>query len=170
MKKTFFTLMLVLASTLVMNAQSLTGKQWCTKIADEDGQDIALVLNFEKNGSCEVVLAAEEDLKEDGVPIEIFAGVNIPGTYTLNDKDLKLNLNKGKTTVEIDYEIKGMDAKTKSMMDKQIRSELDGMKSEFKKMMLDGMPSLDNMKIVSLDNKKLVVTLSVGAEVTFYAK
>ena len=109
-------------------------------------------------------------MKEEGVPIELFAGVNIPGTYTVNDKDLKLNLNKGKTTVNIDYDIKGMDAKTKSLMDEQIKSELESIKGEFKKMMLDGMPSLDNMKIVSLDNSKLVVTLSVGAEVTFYAK
>ena len=170
MKKTFFTLMFVLASTIVMNAQSLTGKQWCTKIADEDGKDIVMALNFEKNGSCEVVLAAEQDMKEDGVPIEIFAGVNIPGTYTLNDKDLSLKLNKGKTTVEIDYDIKGMDAKTKKLMDNQIRSDLDGLKDEFKKLMLDGMPNLDNMKIVSIDNKRLVVTLSVGAELTFYAK
>ena len=153
-----------------MNAQSLTGKQWCTKIADEDGKDIVMALNFEKNGSCEVVLAAEQDMKEDGVTIEIFAGVNIPGTYTLNDKDLSLKLNKGKTTVEIDYDIKGMDSKTKKMMDKQIRSDLDGLKDEFKKLMLNGMPNLDNMKIVSLDSKKLVVTLSVGAELTFYAK
>lgn len=127
-------------------------------------------MNFENNGSCEVVLATEQDLKEEGVPIELFAGVNIPGTYTVNDKDLKLNLNKGKTTVNIDYNIKGMDAKTKSLMDEQIKSELESIKGEFKKMMLDGMPSLDNMKIVSLDNSKLVVTLSVGAEVTFYAK
>lgn len=127
-------------------------------------------MNFENNGSYEVVLATEQDLKEEGVPIELFAGVNIPGTYTVNDKDLKLNLNKGKTTVNIDYNIKGMDAKTKSLMDEQIKSELESIKGEFKKMMLDGMPSLDNMKIVSLDNSKLVVTLSVGAEVTFYAK
>lgn len=170
MKKTIFTLMFVLASTLVINAQSLTGKQWCTKIADEDGQEIVLILSFEENGSCEVVMAVEEDMKEDGVPIELYAGVAIPGTYTLNGKDIKLNLNKGKTNVEIDYDIKGMDAKTKSLMDKQIRSEIDGMKGEFKKMMLDGMPNMDNIKIVSLDNKKLVVTLSVGAELTFYAK
>lgn len=162
--------MLVLVSVMAVNAQSLTGKKWCTKIADEDGQDIALILNFENNGSCEVVLATEQDLKEEGVPIELFAGVNIPGTYTVNDKDLKLNLNKGKTTVNIDYNIKGMDAKTKSLMDEQIKSELESIKGEFKKMMLDGMPSLDNMEIVSLDNSKLVVTLSVGAEVTFYAK
>ena len=127
-------------------------------------------MNFENNGSYEVVLATEQDLKEEGAPIELFAGVNIPGTYTVNDKDLKLNLNKGKTTVNIDYDIKGMDAKTKSLMDEQIKSELESIKGEFKKMMLDGMPSLDNMKIVSLDNSKLVVTLSVGAEVTFYAK
>ena len=44
------------------------------------------------------------------------------------------------------------------------------MKGEVKKFMLEGMPNLDDMKIVSLDNKKLVVKLSVGTEVTFYAK
>ena len=169
MKKTIFTLMLVLVSAIAVNAQSLTGKKWCTKIADEDGQEIALIFNFENNGSCQVVMATEEGLKEDGVPIELYAGISIPGTYTLNDKNLKLSLNKGNSTVDIDYDIKGMDAKTKSLMDKQIRQDLDDMKGEFKTMMLNGMPNLDNMKIVSLDNSKLIVTLSVGVELTFYA-
>ncbi len=81
-----------------------------------------------------------------------------------------MKLNKGNATVTVDYEFKGMDAKTKALMDKQIRPELDGMKGEIKKMVLDGMPSLNNMKVVSLDNKKLVVTLSVGVELPFYAK
>ncbi len=170
MKKSFFTLMLIIASTLVINAQSLTGKNWCTVINDEDGEPITMVMKFESNGDCEVIMAAEQQLKEDGVPYAIAFGVNIPGNYTYNDKNLDVKLNKGNATVTVDYEFKGMDAKTKALMDKQVRPELDGMKGEIKKMVLDGMPSLENMKVVSLDSKKLVVTLSVGAEVPFYAK
>ena len=170
MKKTLFTLLLIIASIVTVNAQSLTGKYWCTAINDEDGEPITMVMKFENNGACEVIMAAEQQLKEDGVPYSIAFSVNIPGNYTNNDKNLDVKLNKGNATVKVDYEFKGMDAKTKELMDKQIRPELDSMKGEIKKMILDGMPSLENMKVVSLDNKKLVVTLSVGVDLPFYAK
>ena len=83
-------------------------------------------------------------MKEDGVPITITGSVSVPGTYTLNDKDLVMDLDRSKAEVDFDYEIKGMDAKTKAKMDKQIRGELNGMKGEFKKTMLDGMPKMHN--------------------------
>ena len=62
-----------------------------------------------------------------------------------------------------------MDAKTKALMDKQIRGELNGMKGEFKKTMLDGMPKMHNMKIVKLTNKELVLKIDNGREMPFYA-
>jgi hypothetical protein len=40
MKKSLFTLMLMLVSALVINAQSLTAHQWGTKLADDDGKDV----------------------------------------------------------------------------------------------------------------------------------
>ncbi len=85
MKKSIFALMLMIASTLVINAQTLIGKNWCTVINDEDGEPITMVMKFESNGSCEVIMAAEQQLKEDGVPYVIAFGVNIPGNYTYND-------------------------------------------------------------------------------------
>ncbi len=169
MKKTFLTLMLMLVSALVLNAQSLTDKQWGTKLADEDGKDVLVSLSFEKNGTCELLVGAEHQMKEDGVPIDIMGSVSVPGTYTLNGKDLTMYLNRGKAEVDFDYEIKGMDAKTKALMDKQIRNELNSLKGEFKKTMHDGMPKMHNMKIVKLTSKELTLQIDNGREMPFYA-
>ena len=59
MKKTLFTLMLMLVSAFVMNAQSLTAHQWGTKLADDDGKDVLVALAFDKNGTCELLVGAE---------------------------------------------------------------------------------------------------------------
>ena len=80
MKKILFTWLLLLVTALAVHAQSLTGKQWCTVLNDEDGQGVAVALTFEKNGTCEMLIAAQQDMKEDGVPINLVAGVTVPGT------------------------------------------------------------------------------------------
>ncbi len=169
MKISFFTLMLMMVSAIALNAQSLTAHQWGTKLADEDGKDVLVSLSFEKDGTCELLVGAEHQMKEDGVPITIMGSVAVPGTYTLKDKELTMNLNKGKAEVDFDYEIKGMDAKTKAKMDKQIRGDLNGLKGEFKKTMRDGMPKMHNMKIVSLTNKELILEIDNGREMPFFA-
>ena len=169
MKKTLFTLMLMLVSAFVMNAQSLTAHQWGTKLADDDGKDVLVALAFDKNGACELLVGAEHQMKEDGVPITITGSVSVPGTYPLNDKDPTTDLNKSQAEVDFDYEIKGMDAKTKAKMDKQIRNELNGLKSEFKSTMLNGMPKMHKMKIVKLTNKELTLQIDNGKEMPFYA-
>lgn len=105
-----------------------------------------MTLTFEKNGTCEMLVATDYHIKQDGVPITVAGGVTVPGTYTLNGKDLKMNLNRSKAEVEFDYDVKGMDAKTKAIMDKTMEPEFNGMKKEFKDMMLNGMPKMHNMK------------------------
>jgi len=170
MKKLIFTLILMLASVIALNAQSLTGKQWFTKLADEEGTEVIVALAFDENGTCELLVGTEYEMKEDGVPIDIVGSVTVPGTYSLNDKDLIMNLDRGKAEVELDYDIKGMDANTKAKMDKEIRAEIDGLKGDFKKEMLDGMPKMHNMKIVSLESKKLVIKDDEGDEISFYAE
>jgi hypothetical protein len=170
MKKIVFTWMLVLVTALAVHAQSLTGKQWCTVLNDEDGEGIAVALTFEKNGTCEMVIAAQQEMKEEGVPITLMAGVTVPGTYKRDGNDLNTLFDKGKADVEVDYEIKGMDAKTKALLDKQIKAEISTLKEEFKKVLLDGMPKMDHLKIVSLDGKKLVVKNADNQEIPFYAE
>ena len=54
---------------------------------------------------------------EDGQGI---AAVTVPGTYKLDGKDLNNQFDNGKAKVDVDYEIKGMDAKTKSLLSKQL--------------------------------------------------
>ena len=51
MKKTIFTLMLLLASALAVNAQSLTSNPWYTML-EMDGEDAAFVINFNDDGTC----------------------------------------------------------------------------------------------------------------------
>ena len=120
LKRIIFTFLLALVTALAVNAQSLVGKQWCTVLNDEDGQGIAVALTFEKNGSCEMLIATQQDMKEDGVPINLIAAVTVPGTYKLDGKDLNNQFNNAKAKVEVDYEIKGMDAKTKALLNKQL--------------------------------------------------
>ena len=170
MKKSFLTLILTFLSVTFLNAQSLTGKQWYTVFADEEGTDVVVALTFEKNGTCELVIATEYVTKEDGVPITFTGGVTVPGTYTLKDKDLKMNLDRNKAEVELDYEIAGMDANTKALLDKEIGGEINGLKGDFKKEMLDGMPKMHNMKIVSLGSNELVLKDDDGDEIPFYAE
>ena len=170
MKKILFTWMLMLVTVLAVHAQSLTGKQWCTVLNDEDGEGIAVALTFEKNGSCEMLIAAQHDLEEDGAPITLVAGVTVPGTYKRDGNDLNTRFNNGKAKVDVDYEIEGMDAKTKAMLAKQIKGEISTLKKEFKQVLLDGMPSMDHLKIVSLDSKRLVVKNNDDQEIPFFVE
>ena len=177
MKKSLFTLLLMLLSVIALNAQSLTGKRWGTKLIAEDGAEVLVVLIFDKNGTCEMEIGCGQQIEEDGVPIDLMGYVSVPGTYSHNGDDLKMDFNRGKAEVDFDYEImrpvgnhsNRMDAKTKSKMDKQIRSQINGLKGEFKDLMLNGMPKMHNTKIVSLDKKKLVIKDDKGDEIPFYS-
>ena len=170
MKRLFFTLALMFVSAVALNAQSLTGKQWCTKLIAEDGVEVLIALTFDKDGTCEMLVGSEYQIKEDDVPIDMVGMVTVPGTFSHNGKDLKMDLNRKMAEADIDYEIKGMDAKTKSILDKHIKSEINGLKKEFKKVMLNGMPKMHNMKIVSLESKRLIIKDDNGDEIPFYAE
>ena len=168
MKKILFTWLLMLVTALAVNAQNLVGRQWCTVHNDEDGQGNAVALTFEKNGSCEMLIATQQEMKEDGVPITLIAAVTVPGSYKRDGNDLNNQFDNGKAKVEVDYEIKGMDAKTKALLNKQIKGEISTLKAEFKKVLLGGMPKMNNLKIVKLESKRLVVKNDDNQEIPFY--
>ena len=170
MKKILFTWMLMLVTLLAVHAQSLTGRQWCTVLNYEDGEGVAVALTFEKNGTCELLIAAQQEMKEDDVPITLIAGVTVPGTYKRDGNDLNTRFNNGKAKVDVDYEIKGMDAKTKAMLNKEIKGEISTLKKEFRQVLLGGMPKMDNLKIVSLEAKRLVVKNDDNQEIPFYVE
>ena len=162
--------MLMVVSAFAINAQSLTGKEWCTMIPDEDGQQIAVEMKFENNGTCEIELVAVQDMKESGMKMSIAMELDIPGTYKLDGKDLDINLDKDKAKIDFDVDFEGVDAQTKAMMMQMIKPELEKGKAEAKKELFKILPNMGNMKVVSLDNHRLVLADSTGAEMTFYAK
>ena len=170
MKKSVLTIMLVFVSALLLNAQSITGKQWWTKVLADDGSEVYMGFSFEKDQSCTLILSTEYEIKEDGVPITLTGTVGVPGTYTLKDKDLDLNMSRKDAEVNLDYEIKGMDAKTKELMDKQIRDGINELKDEFKNEMLEGLPKLKHLKVVSVKHKELTLKLDSGDELPFIAE
>ncbi|MBP3757496.1 MAG: hypothetical protein J6I61_09485 [Prevotella sp.] len=63
-----------------------------------------------------------------------------------------------------------MDAKTKAMMEKVIGSEVESMKKEFKKIILDGMPKMGNMTVIKLESKRLILKNDDGHEIPFYVE
>ena len=170
MKKTLFTLMLMIASAFAINAQSLTGKEWCTMIPDEDGNQIALEMTFKDNGSCEIELVAVEEMKEIGAKLIIEVEIDIPGTYTLKEDNLNVTLIKEKAKVDFDVDIEGVDAQTKALMKQMIKPELEKNKEEVINESLKSLPALGEMKVVSLDNNRLVLTDASGTKMDFYAK
>lgn len=109
-------------------------------------------------------------MEEEGVPITLVVGVTVPGTYKRDGNDLNTQFNNGKAKVDIDYDIKGMDAKTKAMLNKEIKGEINTLKKEFKQVLLDGMPKMDHLKIVSLDSNRLVVKNDDNQEIPFFVE
>ncbi len=166
MKKTFFTLMLLLASALAVNAQSLTSNPWFTML-EMDGDEAAFVINFDADGTCAIVFGADEVMDEDGMKMTISMTAMVPGTYKLDGKNLSITLDEAGANVDVDYAIEGVDAATKKMMDAMIKPELEKQKPELKKTVMSGMPKMGNMKVVSVSKEKLVLADEEGTEMTF---
>ena len=166
MKKAFFTMMLMLASMLALNAQNLTSNPWYTMLPLDD-EELVFMLNFNDDGTCAIAMAADQVMDEDEMKMTISFTAKVPGTYTLNGKSLKMTLNEDKADVDIDYEIEGIDAATKKMMDSMLKPELEKQKPELKKQIFGGMPDMGNMTLVSVSTDKLVLADENGEEMTF---
>ena len=165
MKKTLLILMLMLASAVVVNAQSLVGK-WCLTFT-ADGQDFDLVLGFEKNGNCFMWLSVEWDMIEDNKDVAVFAVLGMPGIYHKWDDVLKLEMFRDRSAVEISYEIPGLDPSAKKKMDAKIKPELEKLKPVLKKELLALAPDFDFLKIVSLTKNSLKLADEGGQIATF---
>lgn len=165
MKKTIFTLMLMLASVVVINAQSLNGT-WRTTLPVAD-EEIPMVLDFADDGSCILGLLISQDMGDAGMKMILNASLMMPGIYTRNGERLKFTFDRNNAEVEIDYVIDGVDEQTKKMMDSMIKPEIEKMKPDFMKEVLPSIPDLGEMKIVSLTNESLELAGADGLIMKF---
>ena len=165
MKKTFFALMLMLVSVVTINAQTLTSNPWMTVLPGND--NVVVLLSFDNDGTCALVIANEEVQEEDVMKLTITVTAMIPGAYTLNGDNLNIKLDKEKADLNFDYEIEGVDGQAKKMVEAMLKPELEKQKPMLKNEVLKSIPDMGNLTIVSLSNDELVLANEDGEELTF---
>ena len=171
MKRTLFSLMLIVASVMAIQAQSLTGKSWAASLDDGQGNDFKLVMQFENGGECLLAVLAQMPMEEDGVRIDITADTAVPGSYTVNNKklDVKLNKSNAKMEINVDMSKSGIPAANRQVAESMLKSELEKQKHELLNEIMECIPNLSNATIKTLTDAKLVLVGANGQEMEFVA-
>ena len=170
MKKTVFTLLLMLATAITSQAQSekLTRTAWTTMLPGED--EIEMVLNFDDDGECYIILTQEDyDDLDDGVAMSVRASLSVPGIYNKEGRNITLSFNKRKAEFNLSYELYGADEQTKKLIDILLEPKLKEMEPEMKADILESVPAyMDDMKVISVNSSRLILGDSTGEKLTFY--
>lgn len=158
--------MLMLATVVAVQAQSLTGKMWAADMSEPGMPNVHLVLMFEDGGNYTMTVLAEQPIEDK---VKLLITFISPGTYKVDGKVLNGKLNGSKAQLDFDIEAPGVDASTLKMMKGMLMSEVGKQKEEMKKSMLEELPKLENMTITTLTESKLVLTEKNGSTVEFAA-
>jgi len=167
MKKILF-LALMLVSMISVQAQYLTETAWSTMVPGD--QELEMVLNFEDDGECYVILTTEEFQElQAGMSMIIRSSLAVPGIYNQDGRDITLSFNKRKAEFSYDIDINGADRQAKSLFKSMIEPELQKHEPEMREQMLLLVPPfMDNMKVISVSKEKLILRDNNGEKLTFY--
>ncbi|MBQ6648590.1 MAG: hypothetical protein IJM66_07065 [Muribaculaceae bacterium] len=167
MKKILF-LALMMVSMISVQAQYLTETAWSTMVPGD--QELEMVLNFEDDGECYVILTTEEFQElQAGMSMIIRSSLAVPGIYNQDGRDITLSFNKRKAEFSYDIDINGADRQAKSLFKSMIEPELQKHEPEMREQMLLLVPPfMDNMKVISVSKEKLILRDNNGEKLTFY--
>ena len=167
MKKILF-LALMMVSMISVQAQYLTETAWSTMVPGD--QELEMVLNFEDDGECYVILTTEEFQElQAGMSMIIRSSLAVPGIYNQDGRDITLSFNKRKAEFSYDIDINGADRQAKSLFKSMIEPELQKHEPEMREQMLLLVPPfMDNMKVISVSKEKLILRDNNGDKLTFY--
>ena len=134
MKKILF-LALMMVSMISVQAQYLTETAWSTMVPGD--QELEMVLNFEDDGECYVILTTEEFQElQAGMSMIIRSSLAVPGIYNQDGRDITLSFNKRKAEFSYDIDINGADRQAKSLFKSMIEPELQKHEPEMREQML----------------------------------
>ena len=133
-------------------------------------QEMEMVLNFDDDGECYIILTTEEFEQLDaGMNMIIRSSLAVPGIYNQDGRDITLSFNKKKAEFSYDIDINGADKQAKSLFKSMIEPELKKMEPEMREQMLLLVPPfMDDMKVISVSKDKLILGDSSGERITFY--
>ena len=166
MKTKFFALMLMLASVVAVQAQSLTGKVWAADMSTKETPNTHFLMGFEENGTSYMSILSGQEV-DKGVTLNIT--LIVPGSYTHNGNKLTMKTEKSKAELDFDLDIPGAPEANKKMIKNMLMGEIEKQKPEMIKEMVSELPKLDNATIKSLTATELVLVDSAGAELKFAA-
>ena len=167
MKKILF-LALMMVSMISVQAQYLTETAWSTMVPGD--QELEMVLNFEDDGECYVILTTEEFQElQAGMSMIIRSSLAVPGIYNQDGRDITLSFNKRKAEFSYDIDINGADRQAKSLFKSMIEPELKNMEPEMREQMLLMVPSfMNDLRVISVSREKLILGDSTGERLVFY--
>ena len=158
----------MMVSMISVQAQYLTETAWSTMVPGD--QELEMVLNFEDDGECYVILTTEEFQElQAGMSMIIRSSLAVPGIYNQDGRDITLSFNKIKAEFSYDIDINGADRQAKSLFKSMIEPELQKHEPEMREQMLLLVPPfMDNMKVISVSKEKLILRDNNGEKLTFY--
>ena len=170
MKKTFIAFLLLVATLITANAQSLKGKMWYRYLSDYE--NLVLMLSFKEGpdtlADCLAVVGYDQGEKIEDMSIIIHSALPVAGRYAIEGKYLIYAFDED-GDVNVEYEIIGGDENARRSVEAMLKSEIE---EEFiknvKPQMLEELPKRGTMKIASLTNDTLILVDKEGNQVTYH--
>lgn len=168
MKKSLFVWALMIASIVSVQAQNLTRTAWSTMVPGD--QELEMVLNFDDDGECYIILTTEEFQElQAGMNMIVRSSLSVPGIYNQDGRDITLSFNKKKAEFSYDIDLNGADRQAKSLFKSMIEPELKNMEPEMREQMLLMVPSfMNDLRVISVTKEKLILGDSTGERLIFY--
>lgn len=168
MKKSLFVWALMIASIVSVQAQNLTRTAWSTMVPGD--QELEMVLNFDDDGECYIILTTEEFQElQAGMNMIVRSSLSVPGIYNQDGRDITLSFNKKKAEFSYDIDLNGADRQARSLFKSMIEPELKNMEPEMREQMLLMVPSfMNNLRVISVSREKLILGDSTGERLVFY--
>ena len=168
MKKSLFVWALMIASIVSVQAQNLTRTAWSTMVPGD--QELEMVLNFDDDGECYIILTTEEFQElQAGMNMIIRSSLSVPGIYNQDGRDITLSFNKKKAEFSYDIDLNGADRQARSLFKSMIEPELKNMEPEMREQMLLMVPSfMNDLRVISVSREKLILGDSTGERLVFY--
>ena len=168
MKKSLFVWALMIASIVSVQAQNLTRTAWSTMVPGD--QELEMVLNFDDDGECYIILTTEEFQElQAGMNMIVRSSLSVPGIYNQDGRDITLSFNKKKAEFSYDIDLNGADRQARSLFKSMIEPELKNMEPEMREQMLLMVPSfMNDLRVISVSREKLILGDSTGERLVFY--
>lgn len=168
MKHALLVMALMIASIATAEAQNLTQTAWTTMVPGD--QELEMVLNFDDDGECYIILTTEEfEELQAGMNMIIRSSLAVPGIYNEDGGDITLSFNKKKAEFSYDIDINGADRQAKALFKSMVEPELKKMEPEMREQMLLLVPPfMNDMRVISVSKSKLILGDSTGETLTFY--